>query len=79
MINISISELKSNPAKAIDKAEEIPLIIQKRNKVKAYLVGKELFESLVSYIEDYIDNKAVETTDFKIGREFEEVSKELGI
>ena len=79
MVNISISELKTNPARAIDKAEEIPLIIQKRNKIKAYLVGKELFESLVSYIEDHIDKRAVETADFKKGRDFEKVAKELGI
>ncbi|MFV1917471.1 MAG: type II toxin-antitoxin system Phd/YefM family antitoxin [Patescibacteria group bacterium] len=76
---ISISQLKTNPAKALEAAMDAPLGVQKRNKLKAYLIGSELFEKLVSYIEDYIDSSAVETTDFSKGRDFEKVAKELGI
>ncbi len=76
---VTVSELKTNPAKAIDKAFDAPLAIQKRNKTKAYLVGKELFEKIVSYIEDYADDSAVEATDFSRGKEFEKVAEELGI
>ena len=54
-------------------------MIQKRSKTKAYLVGKDLFDKLVSYIEDYIDKQAIEETDFKKGRDFEKVAKELGV
>lgn len=79
MDNISISKLKINPSKAISQASEFPLAIEKRNQVKAYLIGKELYEKIVSYIEDFIDRRAVETTNFKKGRDFEKVAKELGI
>ena len=79
MTNISISNLKANPAKAIDEAEDFPVEILKRNKVVAYLVGKVLFEKLVSLIENNIDKKAVATTNFKKGRNFEDVAKELGL
>lgn len=76
---ISISQLKTNPARAIEEALDSPVGVQKRNKLKAYLVGKDLFESIVSYIEDYIDKSAIEKTDFSKGRDFEKVAKELGI
>lgn len=76
---ISISNLKTNPAKAIRNAEDFPIAIEKRKKVKAYLIGKDLYEKIVSYIEDYIDTSAVEETDFTKGRNFEKVAKELGI
>ena len=78
-MNISISELKINPASAIDRAADIPVAIQKRNRVKAYLVGKELFETIIAYIEDYIDKAAIEKTDFSKGRRFEKVAQELGV
>jgi len=76
---VTVSELKTNPAKAIDKAFDAPLAIQKRNKTKAYLVGKELFEKIVSYIEDYADGSVVKTSDFSKGKDFEKVAEELGI
>lgn len=77
--SISISQLKANPSRAILQADDYPMTINKRGKVKAYLMGKELFEKIISYIEDYADKKAVRETDFKKGRHFEEVAKELGI
>ncbi|MFZ5933154.1 MAG: type II toxin-antitoxin system Phd/YefM family antitoxin [Patescibacteria group bacterium] len=78
-MNISVSELKTNPASAIDKAADIPVAIQKRNRVKAYLVGKELFETIVAYIEDYLDKAAIKKTDFSKGHSFEKVARELGV
>ena len=79
MSDISISGLKINPAKVIRKAEDIPVAIKKRNKIKAYLIGKDLYEKFVSFIEDYIDESAVKNTDFSKGKDFEEVAEDLGI
>jgi len=79
MNNISISQLKASPADAIRKAADYPLPVASRNKIKAYLVGKELYEQMVAYMEDYVDIKAVKEADVTKGRDFEEVAKELGI
>lgn len=79
MDTISISDLKTNPAKAILIAEDYPLAVEKRNKTKAYLLGKELYEKLMVFIEDYLDRETVKKTDFKKGRDFEKIAKELGV
>jgi PHD/YefM family antitoxin component YafN of YafNO toxin-antitoxin module len=76
---VTVSELKANPAKAINKAANVPLAIQKRNKTKAYLVGKELFEKIVALIEESQDIDQVEAADYSKGRDFEDVAEELGI
>jgi PHD/YefM family antitoxin component YafN of YafNO toxin-antitoxin module len=76
---VTVSELKANPAKAINKAANVPLAIQKRNKIKAYLVGKELFEKIVALIEESQDIDQVEAADYSKGRDFEDVAEELGI
>jgi hypothetical protein len=79
MNSISISQLKINPSKAIEEALYYPLAVENRNKVEGYLLGKDLYEKIVSYIEDNIDRRAVEITDFKKGKSFEKVAKELNI
>ena len=79
MNNLSISKLKENPAKAIYQASEHPVAIENRNDVQAYLIGKELYEKMVSYIEDHIDDKAVKDADLSKGKPFEEVAKDLGL
>ncbi|MBI4226552.1 type II toxin-antitoxin system Phd/YefM family antitoxin [Candidatus Roizmanbacteria bacterium] len=79
MDTISISDLKTNPSKAIDFAADFPVAIENRNKVKAYLLGKDLYEKIVSYIENVVDKKAVKETDFKKGKDFESVAKKLNI
>ena len=79
MNTISISQLKINPSKAIGEALYYPLADENRNKIKGYLLGKDLYEKIVSFIEDSIDRRAVETTDFKKGKDFEKVAKELNI
>ena len=79
MDSVSISQLKSRPSKAILGAADFPVMVKKRNQVKAYLVGKELYEKMVAYIENYIDKKAVEKTDFTKGKDFEKVASRLRI
>ncbi|MBI2620770.1 type II toxin-antitoxin system Phd/YefM family antitoxin [candidate division WWE3 bacterium] len=79
MSTLSISKLKENPSKAINQAFDYPIAIENRNRVQAYLIGKDLYENLVRYIEDSIDVAAVKTTDFSKGRNFEKVTDELGI
>lgn len=64
---------------AISRAEDYPLVVRSRNQVKAYLMGKELFEKIIAYLEDYIDKKAVREADFKKGQDFAQVAKELGV
>ena len=78
-LTISISQLKVHPSKAISKAEDYPVVIKSRNQVKAYLMGKEFFEKIISYIENYVDKRTVRETDFRMGRDFEEVAKKLNI
>lgn len=79
MSRVSISQLKMNPSLAIASALDYPVAIESRNQVKAYLVGKELYEEIISYIEDFIDRQTIRKTDFSQGRDFEKVAKELGI
>jgi len=76
---ISISELKVNPSKFIEKAADTPVAVQNRNKIKAYLIGSELFEKIVSHLEDQVDTNSAKETDFSKGKDFEKVAKELGI
>jgi PHD/YefM family antitoxin component YafN of YafNO toxin-antitoxin module len=79
MNRVSISQLKSSPAKIISASDEYPVAVEKRNKIKAYLIGKNLYNKLITYIEDFIDKKTVEKTDFSKGKDFDLVAKELGI
>lgn len=79
MTSISITDLKTNPSKAVVMAGDSPLAVLSRNKTKAYLVGSELFEQMVAYIEDMEDAKAVNETDFDKGKDFELLASELGI
>ncbi len=79
MNTISISKLKASPAKAIELSTEYPVAVEKRNEIKAYLIGKDLYDKLLNYIEDYVDKKAVSTADFKKGKNFDKLAKELGV
>lgn len=79
MFNINISQLKVNPSKAIIKALDYPVAVESRNKVKAYLIGKDLYEKLVAYLEDQIDTQITQETDFSKGKDFEKVVKKLGV
>lgn len=79
MTTVSISQLKTNPSQIISQAYDYPVAVEKRNEIKAYLIGRELFEKIALFLEDYMDRKAVEKTDFKKGRDFEKVASELGL
>jgi len=76
---VSISTLKVNPSKIISLAVDYPVAIENRNKITAYIIGKDLYEKLVSYLEDLIDKKAVEETDFEKGEDFEKVAQKLNL
>lgn len=79
MTTVSISELKTRPSKIISESIDYPVAVENRNKIKAYLIGKDLFEKIIDYLENYIDTKAVEETDFSRGKDFEKVARDLGI
>lgn len=79
MTNVSISQLKANPSEIINFASDYPVAIENRNTTKAYLIGKDLFEKIVSYLEDYLDRKAVDKEDFKHGKDFESAAKQLDL
>ena len=79
MTTISISQLKTNPAAAIDQAIDYPLAVLNRSQVKAYLIGKDLFEKLLDYLEDAADRKIIAKTDFSKGESLDKVAKELGL
>lgn len=82
MTSVSISELKKNPASVFAGAEEYPIAVLKRNKTAGYVVGKDMLEKLVDFVEDYIDKKAVESltkADYKNAIPLEDLVKELGL
>lgn len=79
MTSVSISDLKSRPKAAISAAEDYPVAVKSRDKTKAYLIGKNLFEKIIEYIEDAEDIKAVEKADLSKATDFEEFAQELGI
>lgn len=79
MNTTSISQLKVNPSAVISEARDYPVAVENRNKVEAYLIGKNLYEKMVRFIEDYLDAAAVKETRMGKGKDFEEVAKELGI
>ena len=80
-ISMSVSQLKANPAKAIAQADDYPVAIASRNKVKAYLVGGSLFEKIIEFLEDREDRKAIKyaLAHREKARPLEEVVKELGL
>lgn len=79
MNSISVSQLKVNPSKAISDALDFPLAIENRNTVEAYLIGKDLYDMIVAQLENTIDRKAIEKTDFRKGRDFQAIAKELNL
>ena len=79
MDSVNISQLKTYPAKIISQSDDYPIVVEKRNQVKAYLIGKDLFEKIVTYLEDSMDRKIIKETDFSKSKDFEKVAKRLGI
>lgn len=79
MDTISISQFKTHPSKIIAEATDYPVSITNRNKTEAYIVGAELYEKIISYLENFVDTKVVKEADFKKGRDFEKVVKDLDL
>ena len=79
MDTISISQLKVNPSRALNLAVDYPIEVKNHEETKAYLIGKELFETIMTALEDLSHRAAVSATDFRKGRDFEDVARELGI
>jgi len=76
---VSISQLKINPSRVLAYALDYPVAVKSRDKTKGYLIGKELYEKIVAYLEELSDRAAIAAADFHRGRDFEEVAGELGI
>lgn len=49
---VSVSELKSNPKKAMSSGNGAPVAVLNHNKPEFYCVPTELFESLADVLED---------------------------
>lgn len=79
MNSISISQLKMNPAAAFANAEDYPMSVESRNKVKGYVVGKKLFERIILWMEDQEDLAAIKKSDYPKGKKAEDLMKELGL
>lgn len=77
--SVSISQLKINPTQIIKIAEDYPVAIKKRGNVSAYLLGKELYEKIIFFLEDVIDKKTIASTNFKKKIPFEKIAKKLNI
>jgi len=81
-ISLSISQLKTNPAKAIAQADDYPVAISSRNKIKAYLVGGTIFEKLIDFLEDSEDILTIKTlkkSGWGKGKDLDVIAKELGL
>jgi len=79
MDTVTISQLKIKPAQVLASADDYPVAVENRSRITAYVIGKVLFDKITSFIEDYIDKEAIKTTDFKKGKNFEQVAEELEI
>lgn len=76
---MSISQLKTNPAKALRLADDTPLTILNRNQIAGYLLSPDVYEALVEYIENSIDTKAVEDSENDTSKPLEETLEKIGL
>ena len=79
MNSITISQLKINPSAAFGMAEDYPLSVDSRGKVKGYVVGKKLFERMVEWMENQEDIVAIKKSEYPKGKKAEELMEELGL
>lgn len=49
----TVSELKKNPTALFKEADGFPVAILNHNRVAAYLVPVEVYETMIDIIEDY--------------------------
>lgn len=75
----TISQLKLNPSSVIAQAVDYPVAVANRSTIQAYLIGKKLYERMVSLLEDAADRAVIAKTDVRKGKDFERVAQELGI
>jgi antitoxin StbD len=78
MNTVSISKLKVNPMSVLSNTTDYPVQLQNRNKTVAYVVGKDLFEKMVSYMEEIEDKNAVKNADCRNSTALEDLESELG-
>jgi len=79
MNSIAITQLKTNPSAVLKSADEYPIAVVRRGKTAGYVVGKDIFEKMIEYVENILDEDAIAKVDFKKKRDFEELAQELGI
>lgn len=79
MTTVSVSTLKTHPAKVLEAAQDYPVAVAKRAKIQGYLLGEQLYEKLLSYVEDHIDKKAIKSSKFRRGKNFDKIACELGL
>jgi len=79
METISVSQFKINPALVIAQSQAYPVSVTAHNQIKAYVIGKALYEQLIAQLEDQNDRKAIAATDFSIGKDFGQLTQELGL
>ncbi len=79
MTSVTISQLKANPSAVISAADNFPVSIKNREKTKAYILGKDMFEKLILYLENVEDKKTIASIDLTKKRDFEDFAVELGI
>ncbi|WP_345796607.1 type II toxin-antitoxin system prevent-host-death family antitoxin [Castellaniella sp. MT123] len=49
---VGLSELKANPATVLQSAETEPIVVLNRNKPTGYVVGAQLWESIMEQLEN---------------------------
>ena len=76
---ISVSQLKTNPSGAIGLAADYPLSIKNKGQTTAYLIGNQLFNKIIAYLENVSDKKTVQETNFGKGRNLVVVGYLVGI
>jgi len=79
MTSVSISQLKANPSAVLLSADDYPVAVQKRNKTAGYVVGKDLFEKMILFLENVEDKKTIESINLNDKEDFEKFANELGI
>ncbi len=79
MTTISISQLKVNPSAVLSSAQDFPVAVQNRNKTTGYILGKDMFEKMVSYMEDVEDRKTIKSINIDDKMDFEDFAQDLGL
>lgn len=79
MTSVSITQLKQNPSAVLSAADDFPIAVQNRSRTAGYVVGKDIFEKLILFLEDLEDKKTIKSINLGDKRDFEDFARELGI